>query len=552
VNAEVDTEKRLEALEKANTHLETANFNLQARVVQLENELKAQEMLLAKQDQHWLARMGQVQREADDAVEVAKLSASKPDIPVDWVQCELLVDKLLRVGKLPRDKLSIRSRDTVFAAASRVESDEAVARGLQLMEGATNEIRDLGLEVALGCLAVMRENSLAALNTVTELQEASSKQQAVLDHLEKRLQDQRLESDQLRAQSQRAAWPNGAGMMRTESSSSSVQQFDEADIVTTIPRSKSHSSASGVLVSASGNRRQHLPRPNSMSRASSAVDDDSRRSRAMGTESDSEFDDDSEANSDSVGSRVRSSSSSTQRHRSLSHATVKFESDFDHDSVSRRGLKKQDGSRRPVLASGAESSTASPSAMMKVLQPQGISLGSNERIGSDMIRKRMELLQSGSLFVKYGRFGKPHVRFVWCSADLEHLHYRTVRSSIPKASISTRTISRVLVGQTTRVFDRAKQDARAPFCFSIEYEDARTLDLEVADGGELHELKMAKRGEWVEALQLLVKLKHAATISALTANAIQTRNSVGIVTEFPPSESSVGTPSTMPEELSGR
>lgn len=547
MNAEVDTEKRLEALEKANTHLETTNFNLQARVVQLENELKAQEMLLAKQEQHWLARMEQVQREADDAVEAAKVSASKPEIPVDWVQCELLVDKLVRAGKLPRDMLPIRSRDTVFAAASRVESDGAVVRGLQLVEEATTAIRDLGLESALGCLAVMRENSLAALSTATELQEASSKQQAVLDHLEKRLQDQRLESDQIRAQSQRAAWLNGAMVVRTESSSSSVQQFDEADIVTTIPRSKSHSSASGASVPASSNRRQHLPRPSSMSRASSVVDDDSRRSRAMGTESDSEFDDDSEANSDSVGSRVRSSSSSTQRHRSLSHATVKFESDSDRDTASRRGSKKQDGSRRPVLASGTGSSTTPPSAMTKVLQPQGISLGSNVGIGSDMIRKRMELLQSGSLFVKYGRFGKPHVRFVWCSADLEHLHYRTVRSSVPKASIATRTISRVLVGQTTRVFERAKQDARAPFCFSIEYEDARTLDLEVADGGELHELKMTKRGEWVEALQLLVKLKHAATISALTATVIQARNSVGVAMEFPPSECSVGTPSTVPE-----
>lgn len=192
--------------------------------------------------------------------------------------------------------------------------------------------------------------------------------------------------------------------------------------------------------------------------------------------------------------------------------------------------------------------------MMKLLQRQGSnssSLGSTDRVNSDLIRKHMELLQSGSLFVKYGRFGKPHVRFVWCSADLEHLHYRTVRSSVPKASIATRIISPVLVGQTTRVFERAKQDARAPFCFSIEYEDARTLDLEVADGGELSELKMAKRGEWMEALQLLVRLKHAATISALTVSAIQPRNSVGIAM-VPASESSMVTPATLSGELGGR
>jgi kinesin family protein 6/9 len=91
----------------------------------------------------------------------------------------------------------------------------------------------------------------------------------------------------------------------------------------------------------------------------------------------------------------------------------------------------------------------------------------------------MELLRNGSLFVKYGRFGKPHVRFVWCSADLEYLNYRKVNSTVPKATIPTRAIMRICIGQDTRVFERAKQPGRAPHCFSVEYEESRTLDLEV-------------------------------------------------------------------------
>lgn len=530
INAEVDTEKRLDTLEKTNTQLETTNFNLQARVVQVENELKARELLLSKQEQNWQILLGQIQREADAAIDAAKLAASKPDTPADWIQCEVLVEKLSRAGNLPRDKLSIRSKDdgTTSASsenvfASNAGNDELIRRGLDVFNGVTKEIREQGMEVALGCLAAMLERSHLASTAATGLQDAARKHQAVVDHLEKRLQEHRAEVEQLRAQVQRTAWPNGYMRSRNESGTSSSYQYEEQDAVTSIPRSKSHSGASsaGIDPQQHGRLRQSSIRNRSFSRASSNTDDDSRRSRgaAMGTESDSELDDDSETQSDShssfTGRNIRASSTSTTRHR----PAVKFENDVDHDP--RRSSKiKQDVARQPSLAISRNASssntadTSAPTAMMKLLQTQS---DLNDRASSDVIRQRMELLQTGSLFVKYGRYGKPHVRFVWCSADLDHLHYRTVRSSTPKASITTRTISRVLLGQATRVFERAKQDSRAPYCFSIEYEDSRTLDLEVADGGELSDFKMAKRTEWVEALQLLVKLKHAATISALTA-----------------------------------
>jgi hypothetical protein len=104
---------------------------------------------------------------------------------------------------------------------------------------------------------------------------------------------------------------------------------------------------------------------------------------------------------------------------------------------------------------------------------------------SDLIGQRTTLLKKGSFFVKYGRRGSPHMRFVWFTDDLEYLQYRKVGQSTPSTSIPTRSFTRVLIGQQTQVFHRFSKKEKDIFCFSLEYqvtspEKIRTIDLEVS------------------------------------------------------------------------
>ncbi|KAF0753537.1 hypothetical protein AaE_005671 [Aphanomyces astaci] len=130
--------------------------------------------------------------------------------------------------------------------------------------------------------------------------------------------------------------------------------------------------------------------------------------------------------------------------------------------------------------------------------------------GSDAIKRRMELLKQGSLFIKHGRQGNPHPRFVWCSPDLQYLNYRSVGGSPTQPiQIPTSTLHSFLSGQTTKVFQRRGDPTRASYCFSLLYDDAkRSLDLEVDEGDNVDRNK-AKCVEWTEALQYLIKVKGA-------------------------------------------
>ncbi|KAF4324405.1 hypothetical protein G195_002219 [Phytophthora kernoviae 00238/432] len=172
----------------------------------------------------------------------------------------------------------------------------------------------------------------------------------------------------------------------------------------------------------------------------------------------------------------------------LQARAVKLENDIETQAL--QFAKKEEQWKQRLALTQEETQTALEAAK-------------SARDQSELSDKKVDWIR---LFVKYGRYGKPHVRFVWCSADLEYLNYRAVESTNPKATIPTRSIKRVCIGQETRVFERAKQPARAPHCFSVEYEENRTLDLEIADG-ESPEVKHTKRGDWAEALQFLIKLK---------------------------------------------
>ncbi|ETP00585.1 hypothetical protein F441_22016 [Phytophthora nicotianae CJ01A1] len=445
VNTEVDTEKRLESVEKHNAELETTNLQLQQRAAQLERDIKDQTLQFAKQEQQWGQRLTLAQEETQAALTAAKNARDKSDQAgkkIDWMQCEEIVERLLLTGDIPRDELDKPSSEGEFEEARL------------LYDAIAQEIRELGMATALGCLVVLKDNTFFASNTAAELQELMTKQTRTVETLEQRLREQKREAELLKEQIQRI----------TESQKSDGPKE-------TMPRSKSHS---GAL------RKRH---------PSARVDRDS----VSDSENDTEASETHEY--------VRPSAARLQNAQTKSESSgrkVSKRSEYSNPSVSEETPldDKQTTVRNAALTTNDVEIPVPPPA------------GNPRKSGSDLIRKRMELLRYGSLFVKYGRYGKPHVRFVWCSTDLEYLHYRLVNSTVPKATIPTRSIVGICIGQETRVFERAKQPERDPHCFSVEYEENRTLDLEVADG-ESPEVKKAKRNDWVEALQFLIKLKVA-------------------------------------------
>ncbi|GMF24144.1 unnamed protein product [Phytophthora fragariaefolia] len=432
VNSEVDTEKRLEAVEKLNAELETTNFELQTRAVQLENDIKAQALQFAKQEQQWDRRLTLAQEETQAAIAAAKSARDRSDQigrKVDWMQCEEIVERLLLAGDLPREELDKPRSEGEFEEARLLY--EAVAQG----------IRELGMATALGCLVVLKENTFFASSTAAELQELMSKQTRTVEALEQHLLEQKREAELLKEQIQSFA---------------EAQRF-ESESKTSIPRSKSHT---GAL-----RKRQPSHRRSSASGKGDSTGGCDPSNSGSDSENDSEA---SETHEYDRPSAARLQQPLAKLETQTRNGKNSKRSDYSSASISEQdqSVDKVPAVRGVALTTDGVETPAPPP-------------GSPRKSGSDVIRRRMELLRNGSLFVKYGRFGKPHVRFVWCSADLEYLNYRKVNSSIPKATIPTRSIVRVCVGQDTRVFDRAKQPARAPHCFSVEYEESRTLDLEV-------------------------------------------------------------------------
>ncbi|GLD99141.1 hypothetical protein PINS_up007859 [Pythium insidiosum] len=465
VNSEVDAEKRLQSLERANATLESANFELQARVVQLEGDLKTAHTQLAKHQKEQLAWQQQqtqlqaqvahleqqlaqhVQRQRQQQRQERRALRAE-----DWERCEELVERWLLAGDVERERAQRLLRTIArVSAGEEQENEELEVKSVDDGEGddeddedrerdrlftdVAKEIRAMGVDSALACLSVMRESTVFASNTAVELQEMMEKQRETVELLEKRLQDQRADADKLKTQ---------------------IQQLMESH------NNNNNSSSSG-----------HTLKGRTRGNGGSAEDSDSD------SELDSEAPDSHQypPHPATASGTIRRAPTSSAVASSTTMSLVFNASGGSNSNSHSNGVtagvpvaplpsrqSNEDADEKTGKLGSPAPSTAAP------------------KTGSDLIRRRMELLKNGSLFVKYGRFGKPHVRFVWCSADLEYLHYRKASAQLAKASIPTRGIVRILLGQSTRVFERAKQENREPFCFSIEYEEGRTLDLEVRDG----------------------------------------------------------------------
>jgi hypothetical protein len=138
-----------------------------------------------------------------------------------------------------------------------------------------------------------------------------------------------------------------------------------------------------------------------------------------------------------------------------------------------------------------------------------------------------EMLVMGSVFVKHGRRGSPHNRYVWVDGDLLAVHWRAVGGSTfasgeSRGTMLVSSIHDVQPGRESAVFarSRASRPGRDDACFTIVADD-RTLDLEVewigsghhagAGGGSgagaataVHVQERAARDRWVAAFQWLV------------------------------------------------
>lgn len=116
-------------------------------------------------------------------------------------------------------------------------------------------------------------------------------------------------------------------------------------------------------------------------------------------------------------------------------------------------------------------------------------------------------LKEGMVFMKHGKHGKPHLRFVCLSEDSKNMLYGPTESVDDSKTnkIPVESITAVKKGHMTDVFKRSKR-GRAHACFSI-ITAGRTLDLEIVPFGPMtttrKHLESDARDFWVTAIKLL-------------------------------------------------
>jgi len=117
----------------------------------------------------------------------------------------------------------------------------------------------------------------------------------------------------------------------------------------------------------------------------------------------------------------------------------------------------------------------------------------------------IKVLGQGAQFMKYGRRGSPHQRWVWVSGDLQYVCYGKSHGSATQDSMfAVKQIKSVTKGMQSPVFMRAVPDDNERVkiegrCLSLDATqngEGRTLDLEASSEAE--------RKKWVEAFRFLV------------------------------------------------
>ncbi|KAG6579880.1 uncharacterized protein IUM83_11547 [Phytophthora cinnamomi] len=119
------------------------------------------------------------------------------------------------------------------------------------------------------------------------------------------------------------------------------------------------------------------------------------------------------------------------------------------------------------------------------------------------------ILLKGGVFKKYGQWGNPHRRFVWCSKDFDAIYWRPLnkKSNLTKDGITVTSMISVLPGNSARTryafMKHLSDDKALSRCFSVVAEDRR-LDLE-ADSEATREL-------WTSAFVFLMRENRSRSV----------------------------------------
>ncbi|KAL0242568.1 hypothetical protein GEMRC1_005131 [Eukaryota sp. GEM-RC1] len=123
-----------------------------------------------------------------------------------------------------------------------------------------------------------------------------------------------------------------------------------------------------------------------------------------------------------------------------------------------------------------------------------------EREQKEVETKLRARLLEGGVFLKHGKKGKPHHRFIWVSSDFSAIQWRDPAKTKVRDSMQVASITDVVVGQTTSVFRRRSGNpGREALSFSV-IAGERTLDVEAASEED--------RDLWVDSFRYLVSLVH--------------------------------------------
>ena len=107
------------------------------------------------------------------------------------------------------------------------------------------------------------------------------------------------------------------------------------------------------------------------------------------------------------------------------------------------------------------------------------------------------LLKDGAIFLKYGKWGKPHQRFVRVSKDLKLIEWHAINKKKVTGYMSVESVTQVIPGRKTKTFSKFPNELKELSSFSI-ISKKRTLDLEVGENNPI------ERSVWLEAFQALI------------------------------------------------
>jgi hypothetical protein len=156
-------------------------------------------------------------------------------------------------------------------------------------------------------------------------------------------------------------------------------------------------------------------------------------------------------------------------------------------------------SPQPCTPSPAGDDAASESARLALNREKEYEAKLIMQLSEDVTSKLV--LNRGATFLKHGRSGDPHYRFVWVSSDFKRIHWGDADTRNSKF-MRFEDVSDVQAGKNTAVFQRSygSKFSSIPesMCFSV-VSGARTLDLQ-ADSVE-------RRNFWVQNLFVLFDIE---------------------------------------------